>query len=481
MIKYLILNKYPIFWILIHIGLGLSATVSPIPLIAWFYLVIITSALLLLRKSNSPFVLISLILYLVSFELLSRMAKTSPFIPYELGKYLFAAGMLFGIFRYKTFGKLGWVMLICMVPSLFFDLSGQVQTSDIIFNLMGPINVALAVIFFFRQPISTTQFSNTLRLMVYPVLGVLSFTFIKSPDLKEVDFVLGANVDLSGGFGSNQVSTLFGLAALLVFILMINNWKFSGYRLVDALILFAVSFQGLLTFSRGGMIGAVLGIIVILLFLRFANGREKRKFKLPKIGKFVIPAILVAVLAYVAVDQLTNGLLSLRYSGETIGTLEGSKEKTLYTVTTGRLDIFFGDVELWLDHFIFGVGAGASRFLRSTLEETIAHVELSRLLAEHGLFGLTYFLALCVLGINLFRSHPNPLIKGILIGLYILAVYTSFHAAMRTFVTPALVGLSLLLIKMPDQNSTISDKNSAKARPKQLFNSLKSEKITPLN
>ncbi len=481
MIKYLLLNKYPIIWILIHIGLGLSATVSPIPLIAWFYLVIVSSTLLLLRKGNSPYILIALILYLVSFELLSRMAKTSPIIPYELGKYLFAAGMVYGILRHKTFGKHGWVMLICIAPSLFFDLSGQVQTSDIIFNLMGPINVALAAIFFFRQPITTSQLSNILRLMVYPILGVLSFTFIKSPDFSEVEFVLGANVDLSGGFGSNQVSTLFGLAAMLVFILLINKWKFSGYRLIDAIVLFAVSFQGLLTFSRGGMIGAMLGIIVILLFLRLASSREIRKFQLPKIGKFVIPIILVAILAYVAVDQLTNGLLSLRYSGETIGTLEGSKEKTLYTVTTGRLDIFFGDVELWLDHFIFGVGAGASRFLRSTFEETIAHVELSRLLAEHGLFGLIYFLTLCVLGIKLFKSHPNPLIKGVLISLYILAVYTSFHAAMRTFVTPALIGLSLLLIKMPKQNNTLSGKPTLKLRSKPLFQTIKSEEISPLN
>ncbi|KPQ19498.1 MAG: O-antigen ligase like membrane protein, partial [Algoriphagus marincola HL-49] len=262
-------------------------------------------------------------------------------------------------------------------------------------------------------------------------------------------FVLGANVDLSGGFGSNQVSTLFGLGTLFIFILMVNKWEFSGYFILDALVLFALSFQGLLTFSRGGMLGAVLGIVVILFFLRSAPSFKRKKYQLPKVGKYVLPGLLIAALAFVVVDQITNGLLSLRYQGETMGTIQGSKEKSLYTITTGRLDIFLGDLNLWFENFIFGVGAGASRFLRETMTGTVAHVEVSRLLAEHGLFGLIYFSVLCIAGLVLLKYNENPMTKGILFALYLVAVYTSFHAAMRTFVTPALIGLSLLMIRAP--------------------------------
>lgn len=452
MIKYLILNKKPYIWILIHLLLGLSATITPYGIIAWFYLVLLTSLGLVLRKGKSPYIGMALILYLISFELLSRMAYTSPFIPYELGKYLLAVGMIWGIIQYKTYGYLGWTMLLCLIPALFFDLSGEVQNSDIVFNLLGPINVALVIIFFYKQRISQRQFGNMVRLMVYPILGVLSYTFVETPDFSDVEFVLGANVDMSGGFGSNQVSTLFGLAVLLVFILMINRWRFSGNYIVDGLVLFAFTFQGLLTFSRGGMIGTALGAIVILFFLRLASGQDNRIYKLPKIGKFVIPAMLITILAFVVVDQITNGLLSLRYQGETMGTLEGTKVKSLFTVTTGRLDIFLGDVDLWLDHFVFGVGAGSSRFLREGLHGTVAHVELSRLLAEHGSLGLIYFLILCWLGLGLLKSHPNPLIRGVLVALFLVAIYTSFHAAMRTYVTPALVGLSILSLSNPKPN-----------------------------
>jgi hypothetical protein len=440
----------------------LSATFSPIPVIAWFYLVILTSLGLILRRAQSPFLLIGILLYLISFELLARMARTSPFIPYELGKYLLCAGMIWGIFKFKPKGKEGWIMLLCLIPSAFIDFSGQVTSSDLVFNILGPVNVALVVIFFYKQRITTRQLSHLIRLVIYPMLGVLGYTIIKSPDFKDVEFALGANVDWSGGFGSNQVSTLFGLGAFFMFILMINRWKFSGYLIVDALILFAFTFQGLLTFSRGGMLGAVLGIIVVLFFLRKAPLKERRKYGLPNIGKYVLPAILVAVVAYITVDEITGGMLSLRYQGETMGTLAGSKEKSINTVTTGRFEIFEGDISLWVDHFFLGVGAGASRFLRETMTGTVAHVELSRLLAEHGVLGFIYFLILCRLGIQLFKSSPNPLIRGILMALFLVAMYTSFHAAMRTFVTPALIGLSLLSIKLPEPKKVSPTKVRAK-------------------
>ncbi|WP_198673043.1 O-antigen ligase family protein [Algoriphagus litoralis] len=440
----------------------MSATFSPIPVIAWFYLVILTSLGLILRRTQSPFLLIGILLYLISFELLARMARTSPFIPYELGKYLLCAGMIWGIFKFKPKGKEGWIMLLCLIPSAFIDFSGQVSSSDLVFNILGPINVALVVIFFYKQRITTRQLSHLIRLVIYPMLGVLGYTIIKSPDFKDVEFALGANVDWSGGFGSNQVSTLFGLGAFFMFILMINRWKFSGYLLLDALILFAFTFQGLLTFSRGGMLGAVLGIIIVLFFLRKAPLKERKKYGLPNIGKYVLPAILVAVVAYITVDEITGGMLSLRYQGETMGTLAGSKAKSINTVTTGRFEIFEGDISLWVDHFFLGVGAGASRFLRETMTGTVAHVELSRLLAEHGVLGFIYFLILCRLGIQLFKSSPNPLIKGILMALFLVAMYTSFHAAMRTFVTPALIGLSLLSIKLPEPKKISPTKGRAK-------------------
>jgi hypothetical protein len=466
MLKNLILNTSPVFWIVFHILLGFMATISPFPIIAWFYFVVLTSGIYLLRDTQSPFILIAFIFYLVSFELLSRMAQTFPFIPYELGKYLLLVGMMWGILKYKTFGLKGWIMLICLVPALFIDVSGLVAKSDIIFNLLGPLNVALVVIFFTKMQISVRQLGHLCRLSIYPVIGVLAYTILKNPDLSEIEFELGTNLDLSGGFGANQVSTLFGFGAFLTFVMMITRQKLSGYFVFDALLLFAFSFQGLLTFSRGGMLGGLIGVIIILFFIRNPSKEERRKFQLPQIGKLILPILFLTLMSYLIVDQLTDGTLSLRYMGETVGTVAGTKAKSINSITTGRFDILVGDLELWRNNFFLGVGAGASKFLRLTMNSTVAHVEMSRLLAEHGIFGLIYFLILCSIGFNLFKSNPNPLYKGLALAFFIIAIYTTFHAAMRTYVTPVLIGLSLLYVK----NSVLQKK---KAEPeKSLIHSL---------
>jgi hypothetical protein len=412
-------------------------------------LVIVTSVSYLFRNPESPFLLISLIFYLISFELLARMAQTYPFIPYELGKYLLLVGMIWGIFKYQTFGVQGWLMLVCLIPSFFIDVSGQVAQSDIIFNILGPVNVALVVIFFSKKTVTAKQWGHLCRLIIYPILGVLAFTFLKTPDFDKVEFEIGANLDLSGGFGANQVSTLFGLGAFLTFLMLINKYKLSGFFVVDAFILFAFSFQGLLTFSRGGMFGGLIGVIVVLFFIRNPSPIERIRYNIPNIGKFILPILFVALMSYVIVDEITGGLLSLRYQGETIGTLEGTKIKSINSITTGRFDIFMGDIQLWSENFLLGVGAGASRFLRSTMNGTVAHVEMSRLMAEHGLLGLIYFLILCAIGFRLLKSNPNPMFRGMAVAFFIVAVYTTFHAAMRTYVTPVMIGLSLLYVKNP--------------------------------
>jgi predicted ferric reductase len=71
-----------------------------------------------------------------------------------------------------------------------------------------------------------------------------------------------------------------------------------------------------------------------------------------------------------------------------------------------------------------------------------SHVELSRLLAEHGVFGLIFFIYLINLGVKLWGNIKIDSWKLILFLLYLIALLTSFHSAMRTFVSPLLFALS---------------------------------------
>src|SRR5690606_31754763 len=98
-------------------------------------------------------------------------------------------------------------------------------------------------------------------------------------------------------------------------------------------------------------------------------------------------------------NRLTDNILLLRYQGETAGTLRGTREKDLSQITSGRYDIFLSDLQIWTDNFILGVGPGESPNMREGASQfkLLAHVEMSRLLSEHGLFGFIISLTLFIL------------------------------------------------------------------------------------
>ena len=128
-------------------------------------------------------------------------------------------------------------MLILILPAAFFDAAGEATVQNIVFNLIGPVNVALAVVFFRKQWMDKEDFIETLRLMFYPLVSVFAFTVMKTPDLETVEFTLGANFETSGGFGTNQVATAFGLGAFLVFLFLSKKWTLTGYRWLDIVLL----------------------------------------------------------------------------------------------------------------------------------------------------------------------------------------------------------------------------------------------------
>lgn len=117
------------------------------------------------------------------------------------------------------------------------------------------------------------------------------------------------------------------------------------------------------------------------------------------------------------------------------------------------------DIDIWLDNVFLGVGAGASSFMREGSQYYLTHVELSRLLSEHGLLGLIYFGLLMYLFVRLMKSKRPPMEKGILVAFFLIAIYTTFHAAMRTYLTPLFIGLSLMEIRLQKTPSKVPIKD----------------------
>lgn len=431
---------------LFHLGLGVLAAFSNYFLVLWFYSFFIYQFLniILYTSPHKSLNIAELIIYGSSFELIARMANTSPLIPYELGKYFILVLCVLGLTQGNKENKASWigpVIILLLIPSLFFDLSGRVTFKDIRFNIFGMLNVGVVIWFFSTLKIKQETFLSWIRLLVFPAISVLSFAYFKTPDYDDIKFSLGANFDTTGGFGSNQVSTVLGFGVFLTLVSLILNRKITNSRVGDFVLLAGFTIQGLLTFSRGGMLVAALTFIIFLFYISKLKPKEKQFYSIPNLGKFFLPMIISVVSLAVFANFLTGGLLFLRYQGETVGTLSGSKEVDLNHFTTNRLNIMIEDIELWLDHPVFGVGAAASPNLRIHERGKAPHVEFSRVLAEHGFFGLVILVLLGIFLADRLKNSPNNLIKAIVYSLFIIAVLTSFHAAMRTFITPLLLGI----------------------------------------
>lgn len=463
----LTLKKNALSWTIFHIALGGLATLSRFSVILWFYWIIFDSMYHFFKISSEkrPVFIATLIIYTCSFELLGRMVSASPFIPYELGKYLFLFLCVLGLLvnsshKFTSLNFISILSLVLILPSFFIDKSGFVTSQDIVFNIFGLINICLGMLFFNTLRVSINQLINWIKPLAFPCIAILVSTYIRTPDLDEVEFVLGANFQTAGNFGSNQVSTVLGLGAFLLGIALILKYRVTGYFWTDILMFFAFLVQGLLTFSRGGMIGTVIGLVAFLYYVYQLPVGYRNQLRLGNPAKFIAPVLFVLIISVALTNYLTEGNLILRYMGETAGTLAGTKEKDLNQLTTNRSDIFFADLELYGESPIFGVGAAASKYLRSSHTGMVAHVELSRLIAEHGVLAFGIILSLfSVFYLNLSKVK-NKLSKGLLVSFAVLSVYTTFHAATRTFMSPMLMALAsvvLVEVKSRKQSTTTSN------------------------
>jgi hypothetical protein len=429
-----------LFWIFFHFLLGLICTFTPYVLIIWFYLVLITSvnkALINLRNGR-PFFYISLLTYLIGFEMLGRMAHAFPLIPTELSKYFIFIFSITGIYTSKIKNNTSWIILGLIISiGLLYDYSGKTVFSDLVNNYLGLFSIALGLYFLSGQNLSSILYVKILKLILLALIPALFFTYIKTPEFEDIAFELRANFATSGGAATNQVSTVFGLGFFISFYLLYKRIPFTGNKLLDIFIGIGFFAQGLLTFSRGGILVALISVLVLLMLnLRRISAQ---------VVVFTVFGSGLLFFTFNYIDNFTGGKLALRYQGETEGTYKHGAVKTLNKITSGRATIFEEDLKLWFSHPVLGVGVGASRYLRGGgLEDTdvSSHIELSRILAEHGLFGMFFFIALLNLGLQLWKNCTIDKNRQIFFLLYLIALMTSFHSAMRTFVTPLLMALS---------------------------------------
>ncbi len=328
--------------------------------------------------------------YFTGAEVFFRMTKA--FIFYETGKYAIMFFSVLGIF-YLGFKKNAFpyvLYLVLLLPGVLVSYDSISYDTNfrtaVLFNLSGPLCLSLASIYIFGRTITLKQFLKVLDYTIYPLISMTIYIVLYSPDIREVITNTASNSAVSGGYGPNQVATVLGLGVFILLSRLIIPYKNALIQMAMMFFLGLMGYRALLTFSRGGVIVAVLMSLVFIIIVYFSTSlKNKAKITLKMTG-----IILVTLAIWTFTIFQTGGLIENRYANE--DALGREKED----ITTGRVDLLTTEIEAFKKSPILGVGVGQVKtYFEAELGiELPTHNEISRMLSEHGLFGIFALLVL---------------------------------------------------------------------------------------
>jgi O-antigen ligase len=250
-----------------------------------------------------------------------------------------------------------------------------------------------------------------------------------------------ANSAASGGYGPNQVATALGLGIFILFSRLIITYKNKFVQLLMIIFLAVMIYRGILTFSRGGILTAII-MSLIFIVIYFIYSKITLKFKL--LVKLIGVLSMISLIWVISVNQ-SGGLIENRYANE--DSLGREKDD----ITTGRLDIFITELDSFYKQPFFGVGVGKMKYIR--LKETginaASHNEFSRMLSEHGLFGIISLIILLLVPI---LNNPFGLKNIYFYPFLFFWILTISHSAMRIAAPAFIYGLCLLTITREKKN-----------------------------
>ncbi len=446
-------NVRVILFLALHAPLALAMNMSP-----WFATAHGVLALLFgLRAAllGRTAQVIYAVAYIASAEVLWRMSRANLF--WEYAKYavvviIFVAlvaewGRRTEVLRLRSVWPA--LMLVALIPAVVITIL-QVGLTDAIdplsFNLSSYLALGALGFYLWARPIDR---DTTLRLLLAIMAPIVGITFLAVyftlTDLDSLIFLGAANWVTSGNYGPNQVSNMMGFGALIGVMLLILIPRSLGARAFILLLTLGMLGQGVLTFSRGGIYSFVLALATFGFHL-MKSPRARSRFLI----LFGLFGGLFLVGIYPFLDDFTGGSLSQRFSD---------------LDTTGRLEVAQADLDAFRDNMIVGTGVGESTaYHQRYLGYYVAtHTEFTRLLAEHGLFGILATAILIFMQAKRYVGNQPGLGRGLTAALAVWATSIMVHSAMRLAVIPLAIALGLVLwqLQRPPRRAT-TEKPAAK-------------------
>lgn len=414
--------------------------------VAFFYFLY---RIITVSKSKKTIEVLKACAYFVGAEVFFRTTKSA--ISYETGKYLVIIFVLLGMFYRGLSGK-GYpyfIYLMFLIPSIFvasttlsFDANFR---TNIAFVLSGPICLGLAALFCYDKRITYKQMSQILLFMVLPIIAHTAYIYFYTPNLRDVLSSTASNRAASGGWGANQVSATLGLGMFIIAVRLFIKSPTIPLKILNALLLGLISFRAVTTMSRGGVVTAIAAILIFV-FYYYRHSNYKKKNEL--ISIFGLLAFSLVITWFVSINQ-TDGLVNLRYANK--DHLGREKE----SLTTGRGELFEGELEGFVSNPFFGIGSSRAKDQRIEQEGqgVTSHSELSRILAEHGIFGVIILLILIFKPLEIrTRNRKNYYFYALLAFWFLSINHMSMRLAMPAFI------YALALLNLTDDKRSVHRK-----------------------
>lgn len=430
---------------LLHIVIG--GLIAFFPLLAKLYsvLIVLFGIYFIVKNRNRNNEALYVIAYVVGSEVFLRTTYGS--FCYEFGKYFMLFFSLLGLYYtgFSTKRNPYFIYLLLIIPGILMTLdwvSLQEFKENTLSDSLGPICLGIFALYSYKRKISKEELNDILTLISLPVIACCMYLVVRFPYYDGVINNCESNFYLSGIVAPNQMATILGLGTFIIFLrLLLNPSSKMAFGL--SLIVFCfVYYRGLLTFSRGGMF-TCFGITAILLFAIFMS---KEQYRLSKKRVVLLLVVFPAVFLFATVE--TNQLLYRRYVNENINGLPKTPE------IHGRADMALEEIRFFEENPALGLGIGKTKEVREAKygKKIMTHNELTRLLAEHGLFGVLSIIILIVCPLVLYLKNKKNIYLLPLFGFWLLTIN---HSGMRIAAPAFLYGLALFDIELKKRNEAV--------------------------
>ncbi len=445
------MTKDDIFYfqiVLFHVAIGFLVFLFPFFSKIYGFAIFIIGPLYIIKTQNKNNEALIAAAYIVGSEVFLRMTGGNPL--YEVSKYAVMVFILIGMY-FSGFSKNAtpyFIFILLLIPGVVistFVLNYDTDIKNAIaFNISGPICLAFASVYTFRRKIPIDEMNSILLAMGLPIVTCMTYLTFYTPNIRDIVTSTQSNFATSGGFGPNQVATILGLGMFIFVSRIILESKTKYTVIINLIVALNISYRGIITFSRGGMITGLLMIILLILFLYMKsnfNGRVKLNY-------LIVLLILTMIVTWGYSSFQTSGLIDKRYANQDA---TGREKESSFT---GREDLAKGEIDIFLANPLFGVGVGKGVEVRQaeTGDGTLSHDEITRMLAEHGTLGIIGLLILFLTPLSLFVENKFNMYLLCFVVFWFLTIN---HAAMRTAAPAFVYSLSLLNVSLGSNSKKI--------------------------